>query len=242
MVLLCMVFVVKAFDHDLASARKLASDFLRTSSEDFVCCIDHYLGKDMFQTLMTFRFANGFIEPLFCWDHVSCVRTPVKEDFGTGGRGGYLMSYGFIRDQNHLAQMHSVVAMDMPRSAAGSAKRVVKVAAIRVIRAIYTEDVVGGQYIGVGSKPGYLDDDSITARARAELVPFCGAAQLARAPRAAAAGRSRNSAAGGTSSKGRRSEPRGSCIRRSVGRLSPEASVEAGARHAIFSFPGTHVR
>lgn len=59
------MLVVKAFDHDLASARNLASDLLRTFSEDFVCCIDHDLGKEMSQNLMTFRFANGFIEPLF---------------------------------------------------------------------------------------------------------------------------------------------------------------------------------
>ena len=43
-------------------------------------------------------------------------------------------------------------------------------------------------------------------------------------------------AASGTSSKGKRSEPRGSCSGRSVDRLSPEASVGAGALHAFLAF------
>merc|ERR1712061_716114 len=78
-----------------------------------------------------------------------------------------------IRDiiQNHLMQVLSVVAMDMPKTAKGNAKRDAKVAVIKAIKNIKPEDVVIGQYIGNDGKPGYLEDDSIEDKDKAELVP-----------------------------------------------------------------------
>jgi glucose-6-phosphate 1-dehydrogenase len=167
------IIVEKPFGHDLPSALKLASDLNRIVSEDVIYRIDHYLGKEMIQNLMTFRFANGFLGPLFSKASVASVRITVKEDFGTEGRGGYFTNYGIIRDiiQNHIMQVLSVVAMEKPLSTSGNAKRDAKVAVINAIKPIDLDNVVIGQYVGGGGKPGYLDDDSIEDKVKAQFVP-----------------------------------------------------------------------
>merc|ERR1711959_88934 len=55
---------------------------------------------------------------------------------------------------------------------AGKHIRDKKVEVLKAIQAINMDDVIIGQYVGDGgSKPGYLEDDSIKDRAKAEYVP-----------------------------------------------------------------------
>ncbi len=74
---------------------------------DRIYRIDHYLGKEMVQSLLCFRFANVLFEPLLNHYYVKSVIVTFKEDFGTQGRGGYFDQYGIIRDimQNQLLQV-----------------------------------------------------------------------------------------------------------------------------------------
>jgi glucose-6-phosphate 1-dehydrogenase len=172
------LIVEKPFGHDLASAKKLAADLGAIFAEEFIYRIDHYLGKEIVQNLMMFRFGNRFLEPVLNKDHVSCVRITFKEDFGTEGRGGYFTNYGIIRDviQNHLMQVLSLVAMEAPATVVGPEAglhiRDKKVEVLKAIQAINMDEVFIGQYIGDGAgKPGYLEDESIKDRAKAEYVP-----------------------------------------------------------------------
>lgn len=50
--------------------------------------IDHYLGKEIAQSIMTLRFANLVFEPLWNRNHISCVHISFKEDIGTQVRLG----------------------------------------------------------------------------------------------------------------------------------------------------------
>lgn len=91
-------------------------------------------------------------------------RSPsVKEDFGTGGRGGYFDEFGIIRDviQNHLAQVLTLIAMEQPEKISGDDYaeyiRDAKVKVLQDIEPIKMENVVLGQYEGDGENPGYLD-------------------------------------------------------------------------------------
>lgn len=78
--------------------------------EDQIYRIDHYLGKEMVQSILLLRFGNAFLEPIWNRQFVKSVVISFKEDIGTMGRGGYFDSSGIIRDvmQNHLMQVLSV--------------------------------------------------------------------------------------------------------------------------------------
>eukprot|EP01062_Namystynia_karyoxenos_P029910 TRINITY_DN22390_c0_g1_i1.p1 TRINITY_DN22390_c0_g1~~TRINITY_DN22390_c0_g1_i1.p1 ORF type:complete len:562 (+),score=197.14 TRINITY_DN22390_c0_g1_i1:98-1687(+) len=163
------LIVEKPFGHDLQSARQLASDLGEVFSEDHIYRIDHYLGKEMVQNLLMFRFGNTFLEPLFNNRYIQSVRVTFKENFGTEGRGGYFTNYGIIRDvmQNHLMQVLSLVGMEAPPrihgADAGNMVRNAKVQLLQSLRQIDPAEVVVGQYVkGDGEdKPGFLEDPSI---------------------------------------------------------------------------------
>lgn len=161
--------VEKPFGHDLQSALNMLTQLDELYSEDQIYRIDHYLGKEMVQNLLMFRFANIIFEPLLNNRYVQCVLITFKEDFGTEGRGGYFDQYGIIRDimQNHLLQILSLVAMEAPVRVLGEDSsnyvRDAKVNVLRAISPIRREDMILGQYVAdeSGEHPGYLDDPTV---------------------------------------------------------------------------------
>jgi len=172
------LIVEKPFGHDLESANQLVSDLGGVFDEDHIYRIDHYLGKEIVQNLMMFRFGNIWLEPLWNNRFIGSVRITFAEDFGTEGRGGYFTKYGIIRDvlQNHLIQVLSIVAMEPPPRLQGEGAsnfiRDSKNNVLRSISPIDPNEVVIGQYIGSDGKPGYLDDDSIQGDDK-ERAKFC---------------------------------------------------------------------
>ena len=78
--------------------------------------IDHYLGKEMVQNLISLRFGNMIFGPTWNRDSIASVTITFKEPFGTQGRGGYFDEFGIIRDvmQNHLLQILCLAAMEKP--------------------------------------------------------------------------------------------------------------------------------
>ena len=59
------VVIEKPFGHDLASAKALNAEILKTLEEHQIYRIDHFLGKETVQNIMALRFANGLFEPLW---------------------------------------------------------------------------------------------------------------------------------------------------------------------------------
>ena len=80
--------------------------------------IDHYLGKEMVQNLISLRFGNMIFGPTWNRNHIASITITFKEPFGTQGRGGYFDEFGIIRDvmQNHLLQILCLAAMEKPVS------------------------------------------------------------------------------------------------------------------------------
>lgn len=98
------------------SSQKLSDHLASLFTEEQIYRIDHYLGKEMVQNLMTLRFGNRIFGPAWNRDNIASVLITFKEPFGTQGRGGYFDEFGIIRDvmQNHLLQILSLVAMEKP--------------------------------------------------------------------------------------------------------------------------------
>lgn len=157
--------VEKPFGRDLESFEELHSELGDVLSENDVYRIDHYLGKQMIQTMLLLRFGNSVYEPLWNRDHVESITFSFKENFGTEGRGGFYDDTGVIRDvvQNHVVQMLALVAMEAPSSVTGDSIRDEKKKVLDCIPPIKKEDCVIGQYTADDERktPGYTEDDGV---------------------------------------------------------------------------------
>lgn len=128
------IIVEKPFGKDFDSSQRLSDHLSSLFTEQQLYRIDHYLGKEMVQNLMTLRFGNRIFNPTWNRDNIASIKISFKEPFGTEGRGGYFDEYGIIRDimQNHLLQILTLVAMEKPASCNPDDIRDEKVGSYRV--------------------------------------------------------------------------------------------------------------
>lgn len=172
------VIIEKPFGRDLESARRLNDDLHKNLRESQIYRIDHYLGKETVQNIMVFRFANMIFEPNWNRRYVDSVQITVAESLGVENRGGYLDSYGVLRDmvQNHMLSVLSLIAMEPPGSISGDAVRNEKIKVLDAIRPMEPEEVienaVRGQY-GAGTVdgrpvPAYRDEPSVNPQSNTE--------------------------------------------------------------------------
>jgi len=156
------VIIEKPFGRDLASARQLNSDVTSLLDESQIYRIDHYLGKETVQNILSFRFGNSIFEPLFNQKYVDNVQITVAETLGMEGRrGAYYDTSGAMRDlvQNHMLQLLCLIAMEPPAALEARAIRDEKVKVLRAVLPLSRKEVaantVRGQY-GVGETNGTI--------------------------------------------------------------------------------------
>ncbi|MDQ8727572.1 glucose-6-phosphate dehydrogenase [Bradyrhizobium sp. LHD-71] len=150
------VVIEKPFGHDVASARALNADILKTMAEHQIYRMDHFLGKETVQNIMAIRFANGIFEPIWNRAHIDHVQITAAETVGVERRGRFYEQTGALRDMvpNHLFQLFAMTAMEPPISFDADAVRAKKAEIIQAIRpmgeAEALRNAVRGQY-GAGS-------------------------------------------------------------------------------------------
>jgi glucose-6-phosphate 1-dehydrogenase len=140
------VIVEKPFGHDLESARQLNREIHQVFDENQVYRIDHYLGKETVQNILSFRFANTIFEPLWSRNYVDHVQISVTESVGVAHRAAYYEQAGVLRDmfQNHLMQLLTLTALEPPVAFEADALRDEKAKVLRAVSPI--TDCVLGQY------------------------------------------------------------------------------------------------
>ena len=144
--------IEKPFGHDLASAKALNAEILKTLREHQIYRIDHFLGKETVQNIMALRFANGLFEPIWNREHIDHVQITASETVGVERRGKFYEKTGALRDMvpNHLFQLLSMTAMEPPISFDAEAVRAKKAEVIQAIQPLTPEralqDAVRGQY------------------------------------------------------------------------------------------------
>jgi glucose-6-phosphate 1-dehydrogenase len=172
------VVLEKPLGTDLASAREINRNVRLYFPEEQIFRIDHYLGKETVQNLLALRFGNVLFEPLWRREWISDVQITIAEELGVEGRAGYYDTSGALRDmmQNHLLQLLTIVAMEVPAGSSADAVRDEKLKVLRALRrftaeTVYT-DVVRGQYregaIDGKRVKSYLDEEDVPRHSQTE--------------------------------------------------------------------------
>ncbi|MCM8901681.1 glucose-6-phosphate dehydrogenase [Caldicoprobacter algeriensis] len=168
------LIIEKPFGSDLSSAIALNNVITSVFSERHVYRIDHYLGKEMLQNIMTIRFANALFEPLWNNKYIDHVQIISSETVGVENRGSYYEKAGALRDmiQNHMLQLLMLTAMEPPAQLDTESIRDEKVKVLKSLSemtpAKVRRDVVRGQYGG-----GYIDGKPVVGyREESRVSPF----------------------------------------------------------------------
>ncbi len=169
------VVVEKPFGRDLESAQKLNRKLLTHLDEEQIYRIDHYLGKETVQNILSFRFANTLFEPVFNRTHVDHIQITASETVGMeSGRGAFYDKTGSLRDMvaNHLFQLLCLVTMEPPD---GLDARSIRNEKMKILSALsHAADtpenpaICRGQYAGADHSPAFRAEDRVNPNSTTE--------------------------------------------------------------------------
>ena len=174
------VVIEKPFGNDLDSAAHLNRVLGRVFEEEGIYRIDHYMGKEIVQNLLVFRFANAIFEPIWNRNYIDHIQVTAAEAVGVEGRGGYYdsPSGGAMRDMvaSHLLQVMAAVIMEPPVTMVANDIRREKIKVLSALRQPEAGQIdqvaVRGQYgpvqNGGDTLCGYRQEPGVAADSRTE--------------------------------------------------------------------------
>ncbi len=130
------LMIEKPFGHDLKSSKKLDMCLKKKFSEENIFRVDHYLGKETVNNILTLRLSNPFLESTWNSKFIEEIKITVSEDYGVEGRMEYYDEAGALKDmvQNHLLQILSFLLMNPPKSTDSASIQKEKVKALKKLR------------------------------------------------------------------------------------------------------------
>lgn len=156
------VIIEKPFGEDLKSARELNQKMTDIFTEKEIYRIDHYLGKEMIQNIMTIRFANPILESIWNNRYIDNIQITSNETLGVLTRGKYYEKSGALKDmfQNHMIQLLTLIAMEAPAVLNTEDIRNEKVKVLKAIQEV-DEKFVRNNIV----RAQYVEDDRNTLKA-----------------------------------------------------------------------------
>lgn len=158
----------KPFGYNLDSAIEINSRISAVFGEENIYRIDHYLGKEMIQSILAIRFTNQIFKPV--WDHQSIdnIQITVMESVGVEERGGYYDQSGALRDmiQNHLLQILALVAMEPPKHFDTNSIRDEKVKVLNSL--VIRPDEPDHRTVVFGQYDGYRQEEKVNLNSTTE--------------------------------------------------------------------------
>lgn len=144
------VIVEKPFGKNAETAQELDSLLGKLFKEEQIYRIDHYLGKEMLQNILSFRFNNDLFEDSWDTRHIEKIEIKFLENLGTEGREVFYEGVGALRDvgQNHMLQMLAFVTMNQPKSYTAEDVRQKRAEILGKLKAITGEEVVHKTFRG----------------------------------------------------------------------------------------------
>ena len=161
------VILEKPFGIDEHHARYLNQRLSSIFGEENIYRIDHYLGKEMIQNILTIRFANRLFEGIWNKDYIQEIQITASETIGIENRGAYYEQAGAIQDmvQNHLLQLLSYVLMDKPHDFSPLS---IQSKQAEVLKDIRTKHLVLGQYDKKGDLLAYREEAKVDPSSQTE--------------------------------------------------------------------------
>jgi glucose-6-phosphate 1-dehydrogenase len=154
------VVVEKPFGNDEQSAKALDVRLAKLFQEVQIYRVDHYLGKEMLQNILAFRFENNLFEGEWNRHFVERISIRLFESLGIEDRGGFYDGVGALRDvgQNHLLQILALVTMERPAAMTAPAIRRARAELLEKLEIPSPEDAARrsfrGQYEGYHAAKG----------------------------------------------------------------------------------------
>lgn len=148
----------KPFGYNSRSAKELNQHVTSVFKEKEIYRIDHYLGKELVNNILAFKFSNQIFHGIWNNEFIEKVNITISESVGVGTRGGYYDKSGAIRDvlQNHALQLIALLAMKEPKNMNADSIRDKKAQALSKLKAPYKVKV--GQYSGDDKINSYIED------------------------------------------------------------------------------------
>ncbi|GHQ14451.1 glucose-6-phosphate 1-dehydrogenase [Helicobacter pylori] len=152
----------KPLGHDLKTCKEIFQSISTFFKEEQIFRIDHYLGKKGVQNILELRLNNPILNIL--WDQISTVEICVYETLGVEERGEFYDKIGALRDmvQNHLLQVLSLIATDLPNDLKDLRKEKIKVLKTLQPPKDFKKQVIRAQY------QGYRDENKVNKESQTE--------------------------------------------------------------------------
>ncbi|MBI2984188.1 MAG: decarboxylating 6-phosphogluconate dehydrogenase [Candidatus Kerfeldbacteria bacterium] len=158
------ILVEKPYGSTLPEAETINALLEKHFRPEQVYRIDHYLGKQAVQNILSFRFSNTFLEPSWSREFVERVEVRIHEKITIEGRGAFYDQVGALLDvgQNHALQLLALVAMEHPSSLNANViwqKRTEILEALRPVTDSAAQ-TFRAQYEGYREQPGVATDST----------------------------------------------------------------------------------
>lgn len=146
------VLIEKPFGDSLETAEEYRDILAKVFDKEDIYFMDHFPGMDFIQNILATRFFNPMVEGIWNNQFVENVQISLPENLSIEERGAYYDENGALLDmfQNHLLQILSIVAMELPDKLTNDAIHKNK---LKILESIPTYDkeqvdqkVVRGQY------------------------------------------------------------------------------------------------
>ena len=165
----CRIVIEKPIGFDLETSQEINEKITRHFDESQIYRIDHYLGKETVQNLITLRFANSLFSSQWNSKGIEYVEITAAESVGIEDRWGYFDGMGQLRDmvQSHLLQLLCLIAMEPPNRLDNQSIRSEKVKVLEALKSLDKDSILShfvsaqytdGEIDGI-KMPGYIHED-----------------------------------------------------------------------------------
>ena len=154
------MIVEKPIGYDLNSSKEINEKLLKYFDESQIYRIDHYLGKETVQNLVTLRFANSLFSSQWNSKGIEYVEITAAESVGIEDRWDYFDGMGQLRDmiQSHLLQLLCLIAMEPPNRLDDQSIRLEKVKVLEALK-ILNKDSISSNFVSAQYKDGEIDGE-----------------------------------------------------------------------------------